>query len=199
MTPGEDRRIPKCEKSSLQHHVVLLREDIPEHEYLTGYPVTESPAPPHSELRAFMRRRLPDYMVPSAFIELDALPLTPNGKIAIATRGLLRDRGTLSSQGPRPVELRIRCSRQTHSRWGRVRRPLFQRVALPWHVARRSLTCQPDTPHQSTNRQAMVSVAVSNSVMETCSSGQWAQPMSPAPYMTHGMFARCTKNRMSAP
>ena len=58
---------------------------------------------------------------------------------------------------------------------------------------------QPDTPHQSTNRQAMVSVAVSSSVMETCSSGQWAQPMSPAPYITHGMFARFTKNRMSAP
>jgi len=33
------------------------------------------------ELRAALRARLPDYMVPSLFIELDVLPLTPNGKV----------------------------------------------------------------------------------------------------------------------
>jgi amino acid adenylation domain-containing protein len=34
-----------------------------------------------SELRRFLRQDLPDYMVPSLFIPLDALPLTPNGKV----------------------------------------------------------------------------------------------------------------------
>jgi acyl carrier protein len=34
-----------------------------------------------SALRAHLRRKLPDHMVPSVFVALDALPLTPNGKV----------------------------------------------------------------------------------------------------------------------
>jgi acyl carrier protein len=33
------------------------------------------------ELRAFLKRTLPDYMVPTAFVPLEALPLSPNGKV----------------------------------------------------------------------------------------------------------------------
>jgi amino acid adenylation domain-containing protein len=42
---------------------------------------TAPPGVPGAELRAFLRRRLPGYMVPTAFVALDALPRTPNGKV----------------------------------------------------------------------------------------------------------------------
>jgi amino acid adenylation domain-containing protein len=62
---------------------------------LVAYVVPRAPdAPPAgTELRAFLRERLPEYMVPSAFIALDALPLTPSGKI---------DRRALSAPDAKP-------------------------------------------------------------------------------------------------
>ncbi|SCX63279.1 non-ribosomal peptide synthase domain TIGR01720/amino acid adenylation domain-containing protein, partial [Nitrosospira sp. Nsp1] len=60
--------------------VATVREDTPGDKRLVAYVVTDQP-PPVSEWRHFLQARLPDYMVPSAFVALAALPLTANGKI----------------------------------------------------------------------------------------------------------------------
>jgi amino acid adenylation domain-containing protein len=63
--------------------VVVAREDEGGHEQrLVAYIVPiGGGAPGLGELRAHLGRRLPDYMVPSAFMTLQAFPLTPNGKV----------------------------------------------------------------------------------------------------------------------
>ncbi|MEG3908709.1 amino acid adenylation domain-containing protein [Microcoleus sp. w2-18bC1] len=61
---------------------VVLREDIPSQKSLVAYAVPlQKPAPTVGDLRHFLKERLPDYMVPSAFVTLESLPLTPNGKV----------------------------------------------------------------------------------------------------------------------
>ncbi|BAY50181.1 amino acid adenylation domain protein (plasmid) [Scytonema sp. HK-05] len=60
---------------------VIAREDQPGDKRLVGYIVPHEKVPTTSELRRFLKEKLPEYMVPSAFVMLDALPITPNGKI----------------------------------------------------------------------------------------------------------------------
>jgi amino acid adenylation domain-containing protein len=61
---------------------VIAREDVPGHKYLVAYIVPgSSDALASSDLRGFLKEKLPDYMIPGAFVILSALPLTPNGKV----------------------------------------------------------------------------------------------------------------------
>ncbi len=63
--------------------VVVVREDDHGGKQLVAYLVPADPGrePDPSDLAAFAGRTLPDYMVPSAFVVLDALPLSANGKV----------------------------------------------------------------------------------------------------------------------
>ena len=62
--------------------VVVAREEIPGDKQLVAYLVwKEGLSPTTSELRSYLKERLPEYMVPSAFVLLDELPWTPNGKV----------------------------------------------------------------------------------------------------------------------
>ena len=62
--------------------VVLLRKDKSSNTHLVGYLVMRSgKSPSLSEVSGFLKKRLPDYMVPRAFLFLDTLPITPSGKL----------------------------------------------------------------------------------------------------------------------
>ena len=43
--------------------------------------ISAQPSPSIAEIRGFLQQKLPDYMIPSVFMFLDALPRTPNGKV----------------------------------------------------------------------------------------------------------------------
>ncbi|MBI6946015.1 non-ribosomal peptide synthase/polyketide synthase [Pseudomonas koreensis] len=69
--------------SGIQEAVLLAREDQPGQPRLVAYFTEQAlvEALPVGELRAQLLSRLPEYMVPAAFVKLAALPLTANGKV----------------------------------------------------------------------------------------------------------------------
>ena len=67
---------------SIKKAVVITRADKSENQRIIAYFVCEQhPEPTVTELRDFLKQELPDYMLPAAFMRLEALPLLPNGKL----------------------------------------------------------------------------------------------------------------------
>ncbi|MEE4150887.1 amino acid adenylation domain-containing protein [Pseudomonas viridiflava] len=67
----------------VQETLVVACEGVPGETRLVAYFTASDPArlPESSDLRAYLRELLPDYMLPAAYMLLDAWPLTPNGKL----------------------------------------------------------------------------------------------------------------------
>ncbi|MEH2050448.1 amino acid adenylation domain-containing protein [Nostoc sp.] len=69
------------EHSQVFQAVVIAREDIPGQKRLVAYVVPKESQLTTDELRHFFKQKLPNYMVPSAFVLLKALPMTLNQKV----------------------------------------------------------------------------------------------------------------------
>lgn len=70
--------------SQVGHCAVILRDTASEPSLVAYWTASGAPAPGDSSLRERLRRTLPEYMVPTAFVQLAALPLTANGKLDVA-------------------------------------------------------------------------------------------------------------------
>jgi amino acid adenylation domain-containing protein len=103
---------------ALHQGVVIAREDLPGDKGLVAYVVPNQDAtttPAVGDLRSFLREKLPEYMVPTAFVVLEEMPLTPNGKI---------DRRALPAPDP--------SSFRAENAYAAPRTPLEERLARIW-------------------------------------------------------------------
>jgi amino acid adenylation domain-containing protein len=70
------------EHSGIKQAVTLVREDNPGQKRIVSYFIPDQINPTSiSEVRSFLQLLLPEYMIPSAFVELNSFPITPNGKL----------------------------------------------------------------------------------------------------------------------
>ena len=103
---GALRRHPAIRES-----VILASDNSAGEKQLVAYVVPQSTLPPISELRDFLSQDLPDYMLPSIFVSLEALPLGSSGKVDRAALPEPSDENTLREEaflGPRtPTEKRV--------------------------------------------------------------------------------------------
>jgi amino acid adenylation domain-containing protein len=78
--PGEIESLLR-RQSGVRDAVVAVREDVPGDRRLAAYLVPADGSMSIDAIRAAVRAELPAYMLPSAFVVLDALPMTPSGKV----------------------------------------------------------------------------------------------------------------------
>ncbi|GCE28513.1 hypothetical protein KDA_39970 [Dictyobacter alpinus] len=103
---------------SIHEAIVSVLEVDPSDKRLVAYvlPAAAEQMPAAQELRQYLQERLPDYMVPAFFSQLDALPLTPSGKI---------DRRSLP-------ELNIAQLLEEQEDAGTPRTPIEELIATVW-------------------------------------------------------------------
>ena len=65
----------------IKEGVVHPHEDASGVKYLVAYYTVAEESVKNADIRTYLKESLPDYMVPTAFVEMEAMPLTPNGKV----------------------------------------------------------------------------------------------------------------------
>nr|QEO74556.1 AMP-dependent synthetase and ligase [uncultured bacterium] len=109
--PGEVEAV-LAEHEALKEALVVAAGEGAGGKRLAAYVVAAAGVrvPPAAELRAFLKGRLPDYMIPASFAALDALPLTPSGKVnrkALPAAEWVS--GAERYRGPRTPEEEVLC------------------------------------------------------------------------------------------
>jgi len=99
--PGEIQNV-LVKHDAVTQAAVVVREDQPGDRRLVAYVVGDV-----TDLRQYLSDRLPDYLVPSAFVALDALPMTPNGKLD--RRALPAPQIEVTGTAPRTPQEEILC------------------------------------------------------------------------------------------
>jgi amino acid adenylation domain-containing protein len=107
-----------CEHHAVREAIVLAREDLPGEKRLVAYFVTGGTAPSIKELREHLKRKLPEYMVPASFVNLERIPLTTNGKVD--RKALPVPDQERPDLGSGLVEPRTEAEREVCRIWGEV-------------------------------------------------------------------------------
>lgn len=95
--------------------VVVAQDDLSSQKQLVAYLVASSEETNVNEIRSYLQKKLPEYMIPSFFVFLDFMPLTANGKL---------DRKAL----PSPYD----TERQRSEKYVMPHRPLEEKIAQIW-------------------------------------------------------------------
>ncbi|HYW07623.1 MAG TPA: amino acid adenylation domain-containing protein, partial [Longimicrobium sp.] len=96
---------------------VAARADAGGDRRLVAWVATSEPTPGAAALRAYLRARLPEYMVPSAFVFLPGFPLLPSGKV---DRGSLPEPRFGGGEGRAYLEPRTETERRVAEVWSEV-------------------------------------------------------------------------------
>ena len=104
---------------SVHQTVVLAREDVPGDRYLAAYIVpTSEQSLDTQELRQFLQKQIPAYMIPSVYIRLTTFPLTPNRKVD--RRALPAPEGVVSASSAEFVTPRTPTEEMVAGIWATI-------------------------------------------------------------------------------
>ncbi len=96
---------------AVQQAAVIVRSDMAREHVMIAYLVMSDEEVASDDLRDFLSRRLPAYMIPALFVILDQLPVTSNGKIdraALPAPGVIETMTSKNEESPRGEhELRL--------------------------------------------------------------------------------------------